>query len=77
MRPRAQSSRSNVSRETSEAVNRRDRQLLPDAEIAEDYVQHVLHIDPAEKFTQRAGREAQVLGHQLLATVLRRMLGVP
>src|SRR5712691_13566316 len=45
------------------------RPLFADAKVSEDHVQHVFHIDPAEKLAERARREAKVLGHDLLLAV--------
>src|ERR1041385_8112298 len=48
-------------------VKRPGPSSLPDAEIAEDDVEHVLDVDLAREAPERAGREAEFLGDQLLA----------
>ena len=40
--------------------------LLADAKVAEDYVEHVLDINPAGQSRQGAGGEPQFLGQKIL-----------
>src|SRR5262249_2130770 len=55
----------NVSRETP-ASGGGVGGLLPNTEVAEDHVEHVLDIDPAGQAAKRPGGEAQFLGDQFL-----------
>ena len=41
--------------------------LLANAEIAEDHVQDVFHVDPAGEATERTSRESQLLSQQIFA----------
>src|SRR5712691_6117021 len=48
--------------------------LFADAKIPEDHVQDIFHVDAAEELAQGPRRQPQLLGHDLLAAVLRGML---
>src|SRR5579859_6973471 len=48
-----------------EPIPRRSRTLFADAEVAEDDVEQILHIDAAGDAAERPGGEAKVLGGEL------------
>jgi hypothetical protein len=51
--------------------------LFADAEIAEYHIKDVLDIHPAEQATQRPRREPQLLCHDFLSSLPRRLLRIP
>src|SRR6516162_4211600 len=45
----------------------RNRRSLPDAEVPEDHVENILHIDAPEQPAERIGRHSQIFRGELLA----------
>src|SRR5436190_17949277 len=62
-------SESNVSREKARADDSRETSpSFPDAEVAEDHIEDVLHIDPPRDSAEPPGRHSQLFGHEIFLT---------
>src|SRR5262249_11004782 len=52
---------------TRGSVSRETRGLFPDAEVPEDHVEHVLHVDPPGEPPEFTAGQSQLLGDDILA----------